>query len=135
MNLYLKGNYRSTLMQSTQDYFYVRNGDGYTRILPEELLYIEASTNYSVFVCKNKKLSVLLTMRQLEKQLRGNLCCRIHRSYIVCIRQVLFFSQSKVMIDDGQRTVELPVGHVYRHELIRRVNLLQTLKHESFLIA
>ena len=85
-----------------------------------EVRYIESLQNYVRIVTRNKTYIALMSLRQLEKELRQLQFCRVHRSFIVSISHINSFDHKLVYIDD----ITIPIGPLYRKALQSKIRLL-----------
>ena len=76
----------------------------------EDLLYIEGQKAYVTFHTKKKNITALASLRELEEQLPASRFLRIHKSYIVSIREIESLEGNQVAIGGTQ----LSVGKSYR---------------------
>jgi len=96
---------------------YVRQGDGFSRIVCKDILYIEGMQNYVRFHLSNRSLIVHQTMTSLEQMLLGNTFFRIHRSYIVNVNCIDSVSGNRVFINNKA----LPISTAKRDEFYSKV--------------
>jgi two-component system LytT family response regulator len=108
-------------MEQLTDFFFIRTHQGNLRIDLGDVHYMEADSNYTNFVCGKKIVPVLTGLKYVENLLSPQLFCRIHRSYIVCIRRIKRFNKKTVELDSG---VSIPVAAAYYMELEKRVFFL-----------
>lgn len=107
-----------------QNYFFIWEDGGYSRLLYSEIIYVESLKNYVRIVGNKKNYMVLATMKRIEEILPKNEFCRIHRCYIVSLFNVIRFNNNKVWIGDKQ----LPISESYQKVLMEKVT---TLANES----
>lgn len=85
-----------------------------------EVLYIEASDNYSIFYTQDDKHVVSQTLKNIEEVLFQQGYCRIHKTYLVNLRKIDRIEQSVVFINGAP----LPIGKVYKKPLMDRLTIL-----------
>lgn len=96
--------------QREPEFIFVRSDYRMLKVRVDEILYIEGTGNYvSIHTAGNRILSIQ-NMRSLEQFLSDWGFYRIHKSYIVSIRQIESVSRKSVVVA-GQ---ELPVGEAHR---------------------
>jgi DNA-binding LytR/AlgR family response regulator len=83
---------------------------------PLEILYMEGQGDYVKVCFRERKLVVHGTLRQLEESMPGESFMRIHKSYIVNLKEISFIEGNQVRI--GEQVV--PVSPAQREELLRR---------------
>lgn len=99
------------------DHFFVKENGRYTKVLYEEVLYIEALQNYVAIHLSGKKLVSYITLSQLEKQLPGNLFMRMHKSYMVSLLRIDSIEGNMVLIGKER----IPVSRTSREQLLQKV--------------
>ena len=98
------------------DFLMVKSDKKLTKIFFNDVSYIEAYGNYIFIYCGAERTMSKQTLTQFEEQLPGSRFARIHKSYIISLKAVKFFEGNEVAIGDKK----LPVGKVYRSELLRK---------------
>lgn len=96
---------------------FVRQGDHFTQISWENILYIEGMQNYAKLHFKDKILTIHQTMISLEEILPKNFFFRIHRSYLVNISHIDSVSGNRLFLNGK----ELPIAGAKREELYNHV--------------
>lgn len=99
------------------DYFFIKTGNGYQKILYESIFYVEACQNYTNIHTVGEKYMTLTPMRALEEQLPAGKFLRIHKSYIVAMGKIQSVTGNEVVVG----TERLPVSKTYREELMKMV--------------
>lgn len=87
--------------------------------LPEEILYCQAQSNYSIVHFKNKRQKMISkTLKEFEIQLEGFNFFRTHQSYLVNLKYVKAIKKNDfgqlVLIDD----TEIPITKVKKMKLL-----------------
>lgn len=90
----------------------------------DEIDYIEAMKNYVAFCTHAGKVLAHLTMKEVEQRLPKSSFIRIHKSYIVSIRQVIAIENNCIILE--KRKEHIPISESYRSDFIERLkgNLL-----------
>ena len=96
---------------------FVRQGDNFTQIAWEEILYVEGMQNYARLHFKDKILTIHQTMTSLEEMLPQNSFFRIHRSYLVNIVHIDSVSGNRLFVNGK----ELPVAAAKRAALYNHI--------------
>lgn len=104
-------------------YFFIRVDKRYVKINFQDLLYIEADSNYIKLVTETTSLLVLFTMKRMEQLLPSNFR-RIHKSYIVSLDKINSFDTDKVYL--AGKT--LPLGNEYRSKLKKGILFANSVK-------
>jgi DNA-binding LytR/AlgR family response regulator len=98
------------------DFLLVKEGSSTTKVLVNDILYIEALANYTRIITVDRKLITLSNLKQFMQQLPADRFLRIHRSYAVALEKVKTVLLSEVIVGD----TPIPIGKLYRQEMIRR---------------
>lgn len=83
------------------------------RISYDEIYYVKADDNYSVFYTDARKILVRIPLKNLEGELKDARFFRTHRSYIVNMDKIQSFSNNAVIVSTGD---QLPISNSRRKE-------------------
>jgi two-component system, LytTR family, response regulator len=98
-----------------QAFVMVKSDKKLTKVLIDEIVYVEAYGNY-IYIYRNQdRIMSKQTLTQFESQLPAARCVRIHKSYIVSLKAVKFLEGNEVSIGSKK----LPVGKVFRDNLLK----------------
>jgi DNA-binding LytR/AlgR family response regulator len=81
----------------------------------DDLIFIEGQKAYVSFQTKNKRITALASLRELEEKLPNNQFIRIHKSYIASIKHIESIEGNMIDILDHQ----LPIGKSYRSDVLK----------------
>ena len=84
-----------------------------------EVLYIEASDNYSIFHMDSEKHIVAQTLKVIEEKLIPQGYCRIHKTFLINLRRVDRIEHSVVFINGAP----LPIGKVFKKPFLDRLTV------------
>lgn len=84
----------------------------------EEIDYIESLRNYIAFHRGKQKIMSYNTMRDVEEKLPNDLFIRIHKSFIVALRQVSYIEYHEVALKNS--STKLPIGNIYKDKVFER---------------
>lgn len=98
-------------------HFFAREKGKFYQIPLHEIEYIEAKKNYVNVNAAGSVYRIHSALCFIEEQLPKNLFCRIHRSFIIAISQVVCFDHEKVYL----KNVELNIGMNFYEDLKSRV--------------
>lgn len=101
----------------TEKFLFFRADRKMVKIPIDDILYIESIKDYVKVITKDKSVITKQTMASLEDMLPKNNFIRIHRSFFISIKAIESFNNQNVYI--GKQ--ELPIGPLYRNELIERL--------------
>jgi DNA-binding LytR/AlgR family response regulator len=83
------------------------------KVALDDILYIESLKDYIRVVTRSKTFLTKHSISSLEENLPAAAFIRIHRSYIIAINKIDFFTNELV----GIGKLELPISRMYRHEV------------------
>jgi DNA-binding LytR/AlgR family response regulator len=93
---------------------FVKSGTKTYRIEFSNILFIEGVGNYVNFILKDKKIMAYLSMQETIRILPSREFCRIHKSYIISMKQIDSIEFHQVKIRDHI----IPIGKTYREEFL-----------------
>jgi len=96
-------------------YLTIRADRKFYKINFDDLVYIEGQKAYVTFHTSIKKITALASLKELEEALPKNQFIRIHKSYIVAIREINSLEGNMIEINDTQ----LPVGKSYKEAVMK----------------
>jgi two-component system, LytTR family, response regulator len=103
-----------------RDFFFVKSGRKFTRVLFADVQYAEAMSRYVKLITSRREHLVMTTLGQVEKLFPTDIFCRVHRSYIISLRHTVEFEYEMATIGNKQ----IPIGRQYRSLLLGKINLL-----------
>ena len=105
------------VVQPQMDYLFVKSEHRLIRILLSDIKYIEGSNEYIIIhLMKEKPLTTLMRMKNIESMLPENHFMRVHRSFIVNLNQVKVIERSRIIFDEK---IYIPVGEQYKENFQR----------------
>jgi two-component system, LytTR family, response regulator len=96
-------------------YLTIRADRKFYKINFGDLKYIEGQKAYVTFHTDKKKITALISLKQLEEALPEELFIRIHKSYIVSIKEILSLEGNLIEVFD----TKLPVGKIYKENVMK----------------
>jgi DNA-binding LytR/AlgR family response regulator len=98
------------------DFLLVKEGNSSTKVLINDILFIEALANYTRIVTVDRRLITLSNLKQFIQQLPADRFLRVHRSYAVALAKVTTILHNELVIENNR----IPMGKLYRQETIRQ---------------
>jgi DNA-binding LytR/AlgR family response regulator len=98
---------------SSESFIHFRADRKILKVALDDILYIESLKDYIKVVTSTKTFLTKHSISSLEENLPAHSFIRIHRSYIIAIHKIEFFTNELVGI--GKQ--ELPISRMYRHEV------------------
>jgi len=97
---------------SHSDYIFVKAEHRLIRIQLHDIKYIEGSNEYIIIhLIKDKPLTTLMRMKNIELMLPESIFMRVHRSFIVNLNQVKVIERNRIVFDEK---IYIPVGEQYK---------------------
>ena len=104
-------------ISATEPYFFIKSNQKIEKIFIEEILYIEALSNYVILHIKNKKHIAYMSFKGIESQLPAHLFLKIHKSFIVAVNAIQTIDNNEVILADHI----LPISKSYKAAVMSRV--------------
>ena len=102
-------NLRNNKVEAKSDYIFVKDGYEQVKVDLSDILYVEASGNYTQIQLKDKLISSRITINDLADLLPKNNFIRCHRAFIISKDKVSKFDRNQIWIDDKI----IPIGATY----------------------
>lgn len=100
------------VLQAATDYIFVKAEHRLIRIFLSDIKYIEGSNEYIIIhQVKEKPLTTLMRMKNIESMLPENVFMRVHRSFIVNLNQVKVIERNRIIFDEK---IYIPIGEQYK---------------------
>lgn len=100
------------VLQAATDYIFVKAEHRLIRIFLSDIKYIEGSNEYIIIhQVKEKPLTTLMRMKNIESMLPENVFMRVHRSFIVNLNQVNVIERNRIIFDEK---IYIPIGEQYK---------------------
>jgi two-component system LytT family response regulator len=102
---------------TAEPYFFVKSNQKLEKIYIDNILYIEALSNYVILHTKTKKHIVYMSFKGIEAQLPANLFLKIHKSFIVAVNAIETIDNDELILPGHT----LPISKSYRSSVMSRV--------------
>lgn len=112
----------SQQMDIADDHFFVKADKKLVKVNFDDILYIEGLKDYVIIRQEEGRVITLQTMKSLEGRLPSSQFKRIHRSYIVNTKRINALVGNMVELKEKGETKNIPVGKIYREELLNMIN-------------
>jgi two-component system LytT family response regulator len=91
-------------------HIFVKDGYEQIKVSINDILYVEASGNYTqIHLSNNRLLSTRVTLNEMHHLLPDKKFLRIHRAFIISKEKVSKFDRSQIWIGD----ISIPIGATY----------------------
>lgn len=104
--------------ETANDYMMVKADYKLYKINFDDLLFIEGQHEYVTFHTKAKRITALYSLKNLEDILPKDKFVRVHKSFIVSIKNIEDIDKVNVTVSGNK----IPVGASYRDALIERLS-------------
>ncbi len=102
------------------DRIFVKHKEKMVKIYIEEILYIEADRNYCRIYTQNKEYLLSTTLKIMEEKLPIRHFIRVHRSYMVNLKQIDEVAENHVILEGKA----IPLSISMRDELLKRIQTI-----------
>jgi DNA-binding LytR/AlgR family response regulator len=101
--------------------FFLNTDEGLIKVNSSEIQRIESFGKHSRVITSNNVFVVSFTLSRLEREVLPNsMFCRIHRSYIVSLSNIISLDRESVEMDNAIIPIEKP----YREKLFKSLNII-----------
>lgn len=105
---------RNQAPETKSDFIFIKDGYEQVKVLLNEILYIEASGNYTqIKLSQDRLLSSRITINELADLLPNQQFIRTHRAFIVAKDKISRYDRSQIIIEDKS----IPIGATYFQNL------------------
>jgi DNA-binding LytR/AlgR family response regulator len=98
---------------------FVKVNNKMVRINFDDVIYIEALSDYVIIVTEKQKYIVYTTMKALDARLPFDHFVRVHRSYILNMRRIEAIEDGSAVVPGGHH---VPIGKSYQEAFFRKLN-------------
>jgi two-component system LytT family response regulator len=113
-------NAQQTIDFSNKNTAFIKSSGTIIKINISEIQWIEALGDYITIHTSTKKFTIHSTMKTIENKLDSSKFIRVHRSFIVAVDNISSIDDNVIVIEKQL----IPVGAVYKENLIKRLNFL-----------
>lgn len=112
----LKGN----IAVSSDNFIFAKVDSRLIKIDTSYINYIEANGDYVNISTIEKNITVYSTMKALEDKIKNNNFVRVHRSYIVNIKNITDIEDNNLLVNKKI----IPIGASYKTSLMKRLKII-----------
>lgn len=99
------------------DHFFFRETKGITKLKYDDVIYIESMGDFSKLFTSSDKHVILVSLKNLEKQLPARIFARVHKQYIININHIATLTNHEVHLDHN---FVVPISATNRQELLEK---------------
>jgi two-component system LytT family response regulator len=108
------------IMQSNDQYLFIKSAHKIIRVDHANIKYIESMREYVRLHLSNEKpIMTLISMKKMEDSLPKDNFMRVHRSYIVNLRQITTIERNRIIFDEK---VYIPISDQYKAKFQEYLN-------------
>ena len=107
------------IASSSDDSIFIRTEGKIFKILQQDILYAEASGNYTKVVTLNNIFLPAMTFSAAEEMLPRNIFVRVHRSFIINKNRIAHIEGNRVFVNK----IEIPIGSNYKEGFLKEIGL------------
>lgn len=122
-NKALENSNKEVLNDDTKEVF-IKKGSSLIRIKFIDILWVEALENYVVINTRDDKFTIHFTMKAIENQLPESLFKRVHRSFIINIKEIHSIEDNSITMNLPEGVKVIPIGKSYKENLMNEINLM-----------
>lgn len=101
--------FRNEKKEIANPYIFVKDGYEQIKVMLDDILYIEASGNYTLIQLQDSMISSRITINDLASLLPQNQFVRCHRAFIVQKNKINKFDRNQILI--GEKNI--PIGATF----------------------
>ncbi|MBV7532465.1 LytTR family DNA-binding domain-containing protein [Chitinophaga sp. sic0106] len=119
----------TAIPKKEEDFYFLKDSKGYSRLNPEDIVYIEGLGDFSkLHTSDGQAHTALINLKNLALQLPGILV-RVHKQYLINFSKILSVSTHDILLEGG---CNIPLSPSYRDELLQLIQhrtLTRTVKN------
>jgi len=97
------------------DHFFFKETKGITKLKYDDVIYIESMGDFSKIFTRNDMHIILVSLKNLEKQLPKNYFSRVHKQYIINVNHIVTLTNHEVHMNYH---FVVPISAANRQELL-----------------
>ncbi|MDP3393115.1 LytTR family DNA-binding domain-containing protein [Sediminibacterium sp.] len=101
--------------ESTEEYFFIKDNKGITRVNNNNVLYIESMGDFSkIYTQDQKTLVMLVGLKNAETQLQSKKFIRVHKQYLVNTEHIIQVLANEIILTNK---ASIPLSNAYKQTL------------------
>lgn len=100
-----------------EQYLFVKTDSKIFRIAYNDIIYAEASGNYTKIVTPQQTLMQGITFTSFKHQLPSSIFIRVHRSFIINKSHITHIEGNRVYV----KNIEIPIGNNYKESFLKAI--------------
>lgn len=103
-----------------KDRIFVRYKDRMVKLVIDDIMYVEAERNYCRICTSTGEHTLTTTLKTMEEKLPAEYFLRIHRSFLINLRQIDEVADNHVVVNRKM----IPLSHLLREDLLKRIRMV-----------
>lgn len=108
-----------SVASTSEDSIFIKTDGKIYKLLQNEILYAEASGNYTKMVTVSGVFMPSMTFSSVEELLAKNVFIRVHRSFIINKNKIGHIEGNRIFIGKS----EIPIGSNYKESFLKEIGL------------
>jgi DNA-binding LytR/AlgR family response regulator len=108
--------------EKSKDIIFVKSNNRIVKVHLKDIYYVEALKDYVVINTETAKYTVHISLKEFSNKLGDADFVRVHRSFIARVDKIQSIDSQCVVMENHLKVI--PVGGMYRDELLQKLNLL-----------
>ena len=104
------------------EYIFVKSKSRLIKLNTNDVIYIEALTDYVVINTSAARYTIHSTMKDIQKKMPEDKFLRVHRSYIVNLNKISEIESPNLILEGNKKII--PIGGSFREGLLSKINLI-----------
>ena len=113
---------------TVNNHLFVKDNNKFTKILFDDILYIEGMKDYIKIICQDKSIITYMRMKAIEDLLPSDQFFRIHKSYIVRLQAIKSLMGNTVEVVNGHSII---ISKTARQDLKRLLGIASFNEEED----
>jgi DNA-binding LytR/AlgR family response regulator len=98
-----------------RDFLYVKCNQRFQKIRVDDILFVESMLNYVNIITRDNKYTVYSSLKAIEDGLPKDKFLRIHKSYVVALKQIGIIENNQLHIADHT----LPISRIHKKTVLK----------------
>lgn len=112
--------------QEIQDYFFVKDNNGYLKVQHTDVVFIESMGDFSKIYTTNDRVHiVLVSLKNITEQLPNTIFKRVHKQFIVNVNHIVSVAPTEIFLNSNKT---VPLSNGYKADFMDKMVEQKTLK-------
>ena len=110
---------QSTIPEDSPSCF-INSSNGMVKIIPEDILYIDAYDYYANIFTSVGKILAKMTLKEILDQIDSQQIIRVHKSHAVNLKKISKIKNNEIYINE---TI-IPIGRAFKEDLMAKIKVI-----------